>query len=70
MGKEDIMSERMKTEEAASRLGLPVQTLRVFIQHGKFDEFATAIKKENSTHWTYYINRSRLEDYLKVHTVS
>ena len=57
---------RIKTQEAAELLGLPVQTLRVFLQLGKFKEFAEAIKIGNSKHWTYYINRARLENYLKL----
>lgn len=61
-----MKSQRMKTEKAAQLLGLPVQTLRVFIQNGKFPEFATAIKKEGSKHWTYYINATRLYEYLKM----
>ena len=48
-----MKSERIKTEKAAQLLGLPVQTLRVFIQQGKFSEFASAIKKEGSKHWIY-----------------
>lgn len=61
-----MKSQRMKTEKAADLLGLPVQTLRIFIQHNKFPEFATAIKKEGSKHWTYYINATRLYEYLKM----
>ncbi|MBM6822362.1 helix-turn-helix domain-containing protein [Fusobacterium mortiferum] len=61
-----MKSQRMKTEKAAQLLGLPVQTLRVFIQNGKFPEFATAIKKEGSKHWIYYINATRLYEYLKM----
>lgn len=61
-----MKSQRLKTEEAAQLLGLPVQTLRVFIQHGKFSEFATAIKKEQSKHWIYYINANKLYEYLNI----
>lgn len=57
---------RLTTKEAANLLGLPEQTLRVFIQYGKFSEFAEAIKIGNSRHWTYYINASRLYEYLKI----
>lgn len=60
------MSTRMSTKKAATLLGLPEQTLRVFLQHGRFKEFAEAIKKEGSKHWTYYINENRLYDYLKM----
>lgn len=60
------MSTRMSTKKAATLLGLPEQTLRVFLQNGRFKEFAEAIKKEGSKHWTYYINENRLYDYLKM----
>ena len=56
----------MSTKKAATLLGLPEQTLRVFLQYGRFKEFAEAIKKEGSKHWTYYINENRLYDYLKI----
>lgn len=61
-----MKEKRMTTEKAAQLLGLPVQTLRVFMQNGKFPEFATAIKREGSKHWIYYINAPRLYDYLKI----
>ena len=61
----------MSTKKAATLLGLPEQTLRVFLQYGRFKEFAEAIKKEGSKHWTYYINEQvflflELYDYLKI----
>ena len=58
--------KRLSVKKAAELLGLPEQTLRVFIQYGKFSEFAEAIKIGNSKHWTYYINASRLYEYLKI----
>lgn len=61
-----MKEKRMTTEKAAQLLGLPVQTLRIFMQNGKFPEFATAIKREGSKHWIYYINAPRLYDYLKI----
>ena len=61
-----MKTQRIKTEKAAQLLGLPVQTLRVFIQHGKFPEFATAIKKEGSKHWIYYINGTKLYEYRNI----
>lgn len=61
-----MKNQRIKTEKAAQLLGLPVQTLRVFIQQGKFSEFAIAIKKERSKHWIYYINATRLYEYLNI----
>ena len=57
---------RLTIKEASILLGLPEQTLRVFIQYGKFPEFAEAIKIGNSKHWTYYINAPRLYEYLKM----
>lgn len=60
------MEKRLKTIEAANLLGLPVQTFRVFLQNGKFHEFATAVKKEGSKHWIYYINANRLYRYLNI----
>lgn len=62
-----MKTQRMKTERAAQLLGLPVQTLRIFIQHGKFSEFATAIQKKGSKHWIYYyINSIKLYEYLNI----
>lgn len=61
-----MKENRLSIKKAAELLGLPEQTLRVFIQYGKFSEFAEAIKIGNSKHWTYYINASRLYEYLKI----
>lgn len=60
------MKVRMSTKKAAELLGLPVQTLRIFIRQGMFNEFARAVRKEGSKHWIYYINSSRLYEYLNV----
>ena len=57
---------RVAIKEASKKLGLPEQTLRVFIRNGRFKEFAEATKINDSKHWTYYINRARLENYLKL----
>jgi fructosamine-3-kinase len=61
----------MSVEEAAKKLGMHVQTLRLALQQNKFP-FGTAImttSAEKSTvgkpRWTYYINEKRLENYLK-----
>ena len=35
-------------------------------RNGRFKEFAEATKINESKHWTYYINRTRLENYLKL----
>ncbi|MDY4010308.1 MAG: hypothetical protein SOY60_01380 [Fusobacterium gastrosuis] len=63
---EEGVSTRVKIAEAATKLGLPQQTLRVFLQNGKFTEFGEAIKRNGSSHWNYYINRNRLDNYLQI----
>ena len=60
------IKSRVSIKEASKKLGLPEQTLRVFIRNGRFKEFAEAAKINDSKHWTYYINRARLENYLKL----
>lgn len=60
------IKNRVSVKEASKRLGLPEQTLRIFIRNGRFQEFAKATKINDSKHWTYYINRARLENYLKL----
>lgn len=62
---EERVSTRVKIAEAANMLGLPPQTLRIFLQNGKFKEFAEVNKANGSSHWNYYINRNRLENYLQ-----
>ena len=57
---------RVAIKEASKKLGLPEQTLRIFIRNGRYKEFAEATKINNSKPWTYYINRARLENYLKL----
>ena len=41
-----MKNQRIKTEKAAQLLGLPVQTLRVFIQQGKLAEFVLPLRKK------------------------
>lgn len=60
------IKSRVSIKEASKRLGLPEQTLRIFIRNGRFKEFVEATKINESKHWTYYINRTRLENYLKL----
>ena len=60
------IKSRVSIKEASKKLGLPEQTLRVFIRNGRFKDFAEATKINDSKHWTYYINRARLENYLKL----
>lgn len=52
----------MLVEEAAKKLKMSTQTLRVALQQNKFP-FGTAIKTTENR-WTYYINDARLERYL------
>ena len=53
---------RMTIEETAKRLGLPKQTLRLWIQSGKciFGDVVIDGKRK-----TYYINRERLQAYME-----
>jgi hypothetical protein len=50
-------------EEAAKRLGMSTQTLRLALRQGLFP-FGIAVKTSENR-WTYYINPARLERYLK-----
>lgn len=53
----------MLVSEAAKKLGMSTQTLRLALQQGRFD-FGTAIKT-SERRWTYYINPNRLSQYLE-----
>lgn len=53
---------RVTIKEAASRLGIPEQHLRIALQQGKFP-FGHAIKTTENRH-TYYIHRGRLYEYI------
>lgn len=44
-------------------LGVTPMSLRIALRQGKFKDFGEAWK--NKEKWTYYINRNRLENYLK-----
>lgn len=57
-----MSNKRITIEEASSRLGMTKQLLRMNLQEGKF-QFGTATK--NKGKWTYYINGSRFEKYLR-----
>lgn len=61
----------MKVEEAAKKLGMSSQTLRVALQQEKMP-FGTAIKttsadnsKVGKDRFTYYINENQLNQYLE-----
>lgn len=53
----------MLVSDAAKQLGLNTQTLRLGLQQGKFP-FGEAIKTSENR-YTYYVNRVRLEKYMK-----
>ena len=53
----------MIVSEAAKKLGMNTQTLRLALQQEKFD-FGTAVKTSENR-WTYYVNPNRLEKYLE-----
>ena len=53
----------MLVEEAAKKLNLSTQTLRLALQQDKFP-FGKAIRTSENR-YTYYINPKRLEMYLK-----
>lgn len=57
------MSVKITVEEAAKMLEVTPMSLRIALRQGKFKEFGEAWKNEEK--WTYYINRARLENYLK-----
>ena len=53
----------MIVSEAAKKLGMNTQTLRLALRQGLFD-FGVAVKTSENR-YTYYINPKRLEAYLK-----
>lgn len=63
--------EKMRVEEAAKKLGMSTQTLRLALQQEKMP-FGTAIlttsasdSKVGKDRFTYYINEKKLEKYLE-----
>ena len=56
---------RVKIKDAATRLGIPEQSLRCWIANGTCPFGEVLIdKKDRYGRRTYYINRDRLELYL------
>ena len=53
----------MLVSEAAEKLGMNTQTLRLALQQRLFP-FGVAVKTSENR-WTYYINQKRLERYLE-----
>ena len=55
------MRGRISVDEAARRMGVTPQFLRLGLRAGKFP-FGTAVQMPGR--WSYYINATRLERYL------
>jgi hypothetical protein len=55
---------RFTVADAAKKLGMSAQGLRIAMQRGKFTYFGEAWK--NDEKWSYYINKNRLEEYLGI----
>ena len=53
----------MLVSEAAKKLGMNTQTLRLALQQGLFN-FGVAVKTSENR-YTYYICKQRLESYLE-----
>ncbi len=62
------MTNRISVKEASNLLGVTEQFLRVALQQGIFS-FGVAVKLQTqgreSNIYTYYINRSQLNEYLR-----
>jgi len=56
------MRGRISVDEAARRMGVTPQFLRLGLRAGKFP-FGTAVQMPGGR-WSYYINATRLERYL------
>lgn len=56
------MRVRISVDEAARRMGVTPQFLRLGLRAGKFP-FGTAVQMPGGR-WSYYINATRLERYL------
>ena len=56
------MRGRISVDEAARRMGVTPQFLRLGLRGGKFT-FGTAVQMPGGR-WSYYINATRLERYL------
>lgn len=57
------MNNKISIKETAKLLEIAPQTLRVFIQNGKFNEFATCCKP--NLKYYYYINKKQLFCYIQ-----
>lgn len=54
---------RITVPEAANKMGVTPQFLRVALQQGRFAEFGVAAKMRKR--WSYYINARRFEEWMK-----
>lgn len=57
------MITKITVAEAAKLIGITPMCLRIAMRQGKFSQFGEAWK--NDEKWTYYINKNRLQEYLK-----
>lgn len=59
---------KITVAEASKLLGITQMALRIVLRQGRFSQFGEAWK--NDEKWSYYINRARLEQYLKAEGVN
>lgn len=62
------MTTKITIAEASKMMGITPMCLRIALRQGKFSQFGEAWKNEEK--WTYYINRERLEQYLKARNIN
>ena len=62
------MPTKITVAEASKLLGITQMGLRIALRQQRFSQFGEAWK--NDEKWSYYINRNRLEQYLKAEGVS
>lgn len=59
---------KITVAEASKMMGITPMALRIALRQGRFSQFGEAWK--NDEKWSYYINRNRLEQYLKAEGVN
>ena len=62
------MTTKITVAEASKKLEMSPMALRIALRQQKFSQFGQAWK--NDEKWSYYINRNRLEQYLKAEGVN
>lgn len=55
---------RIKSQEAAEKLDMPVQLFRHMVYSGKFSEFAVGTPPSKGHRGIVYVNKERLEAYV------